>query len=1023
MKFAHVFIGSEFLPIANSIADQVVRGGGSEYAASVNLYVLDGAKLTQIIPKQLTDIEILRGDISSEDVEVGDFSLEQPSESAAFFTQKVYNSIIVAGGGDSTLYVDLHFPIYKKDSIETVFRFYDVLQRCKRNINCDFIGYCKDVSEIIEPGFKDFADSPQQIKLFDEYKRKYEIGITSHFVAIQCSSQNGAALAFDAVSFAKMLAEFGITCVDHYFDIFPNSIQYEDVVAIGLSKLSLDKYLIIEYLLNRLTMHSIDCANARNEKVDINMVGQITSRLLDDKTKILSSILAEIEKKAGTDEHITEYQSKINAEVDDVIKKLKEEFSTVNDITLKEAIIAAMLSLKCDLFSNTIYDDTAVNYNDLFSESFDYYVENNKKDFYKIDGEPLFNPIARLKEVNNKLIMSKAQAKVYAEALEELEKGLDDAGNVGNCYVEDGVFHYNDYDFRLLPDQKQEPLKETYEAHDVQEKSVDLRSFFTKIKNQGSQGSCLAHAVTSVFEYSMKRGSQKDCDLSEAFLYYNARKLDDCGDVSVNEDKGSRYKPAMDSLAEYGIALERFCPYNENVYTQEPSKEAYEDAAKRKLILAKNVRPSIKDIKSALSDGYPVAGSFHLLESFFKSQGGDIPMPTNEEIEADEGEEKHSYHAMVIVGYSDTLQRFLLRNSWGEEWGDKGYCYIPYAYVEDSRLCDFCCIITDIAELKMAHLEQIPSLQIDDSNMRISYMVKKIELENIQKEISELEATRGYLIEYLEKGKALLINQTRRNDFIASSEGAIGEEIAALKENKNAKEDELDAVDATFKTDQKKLIINTLFKSLLLIVSNVIVWYIINKLYNLLSPIIDIVNDFLSVVGSIFGVESIGGQHTLLKLSILLLPIIVYIILQYLKLHKKWNLWREERDGIIISIKDIEKKIKEKEHEKLHFKVKTLTAWSCVQALEANLTKLHALNNKLVSLINNLRAWYDESSEKLSGIDRNVVPKVLEVSLIDYDQLDRFFDGSLKEMSAFTVDFCEDIDNHEITEEYLKDYK
>ncbi len=50
-------------------------------------------------------------------------------------------------------------------------------------------------------------------------------------------------------------------------------------------------------------------------------------------------------------------------------------------------------------------------------------------------------------------------------------------------------------------------------------------------------------------------------------------------------------------------------------------------------------------------------------------------------------------HAVTCVGYNDYKQTFIVRNSWGKEWGDKGYFYMPYAYLLDGHLSmDFWCI-------------------------------------------------------------------------------------------------------------------------------------------------------------------------------------------------------------------------------------------------------------------------------------------------------------------------------------------
>ena len=40
-------------------------------------------------------------------------------------------------------------------------------------------------------------------------------------------------------------------------------------------------------------------------------------------------------------------------------------------------------------------------------------------------------------------------------------------------------------------------------------------------------------------------------------------------------------------------------------------------------------------------------------------------------------------HAMLACGYSDQDRVFVVRNSWGADWGDQGYCYIPYDYLSD----------------------------------------------------------------------------------------------------------------------------------------------------------------------------------------------------------------------------------------------------------------------------------------------------------------------------------------------------
>lgn len=45
-------------------------------------------------------------------------------------------------------------------------------------------------------------------------------------------------------------------------------------------------------------------------------------------------------------------------------------------------------------------------------------------------------------------------------------------------------------------------------------------------------------------------------------------------------------------------------------------------------------------------------------------------------------------HAVLAVGYDNSTQHFIIRNSWGADWGDKGYFYMPYEYITDGDLAD-----------------------------------------------------------------------------------------------------------------------------------------------------------------------------------------------------------------------------------------------------------------------------------------------------------------------------------------------
>jgi C1A family cysteine protease len=87
-------------------------------------------------------------------------------------------------------------------------------------------------------------------------------------------------------------------------------------------------------------------------------------------------------------------------------------------------------------------------------------------------------------------------------------------------------------------------------------------------------------------------------------------------------------------------------------------------------------------MKGCLADGYPIVFGFTVYESFEGqdvAQTGVVPMPGV-------SESVLGGHCVVVVGYDDSKDWFIVRNSWGTGWGDQGYCYMPYQYLTDQNL-------------------------------------------------------------------------------------------------------------------------------------------------------------------------------------------------------------------------------------------------------------------------------------------------------------------------------------------------
>ncbi len=233
--------------------------------------------------------------------------------------------------------------------------------------------------------------------------------------------------------------------------------------------------------------------------------------------------------------------------------------------------------------------------------------------------------------------------------------------------------------------------------------TVDLRPFMTKVENQHQTSSCTANAVVGAYEYLFKRFKKESYDISRLFVYYNARVYT----KREKEDSGSHIQYAMDSLKKIGACSEQtwaFGPKEQVV--KQPPKEAYKEAKRFLVDEVMFVPVKLDAWKKTLADGYPIVFGTKTFESFGKTKAnGIVSMPSPDEA----GAKKHGCHAMLCVGYSDKDKMFIVRNSWGETWGEKGYCYIPYNYLMNVQWTADCWIIKKNKKLPNAQKAWVKS--------------------------------------------------------------------------------------------------------------------------------------------------------------------------------------------------------------------------------------------------------------------------------------------------------------------------
>jgi len=204
---------------------------------------------------------------------------------------------------------------------------------------------------------------------------------------------------------------------------------------------------------------------------------------------------------------------------------------------------------------------------------------------------------------------------------------------------------------------------------------VDLREHLTPVEDQGGTNSCSANATAGAFEYLFKRHHGVRRDVSRLYIYYNGRYVADADNI---EDEGSTLSDIIDGVKEYGACTETTWKFKEDAVNDEPDGEAYDEGATFVVHDAERVPTNLKAWKTALAAGHPIIFGVSLFSSFDKHRKpGLVPMPSSTETSRGD----HAGHAMLAVGYSDADKVFIVRNSWGRSWGDKGHCYMPYDYL------------------------------------------------------------------------------------------------------------------------------------------------------------------------------------------------------------------------------------------------------------------------------------------------------------------------------------------------------
>lgn len=911
-----------------------------------------------------------------------------------FFLQLSQSTINIENRGDyNELHIAMYLPLYDKGMWAQAKELLEIINKGDISVHIDIIGLHGDMATV----FCDDKDAKALLPI-QEYKditreslaeiisyKNSNLGYIHHLFVFQNVQADGVSLNLNRVSFTRIIGEFTLACIESYHSLLDFHVSDKDFHAFGLSMVSLDRYYFIQYLLSRVYLHTMDKERIMQESVDINMAYKIAKELIEKWQNIMSDLYDSQIKprlREGKDHQtIVVEMGPIIAEKYEAIEADMKSFIPDPKLSIpeKKAILAALLGEDDELFKNIIFDNNHLILRDIEREALTLFVTQNNLLLDTRDADPDLSsyaalsdnceiaicPSEQIKSVRLQIQESASTVRRLQEENEKLEKQQQISEEAKKILIQDGYFEYGDDKFKLLPDDNLgEPLENDYVAHTPKHSEIDLRSSFTPVKNQGQQGSCLAHAVTSLFEYMLKSNQDPNPDLSEAFLYYNAR----AKDGEQNVDGGSRIDYAMQSLVEYGICTESMCKYDPGVYNVKPSEEAYKDAESRKVKEALNVDRKIDAIRSALEDGFPVGISVRLTDSFGSGDRGFVQMPSSEEIKEMQSPEhegkKHSSHAMVICGYSDRYKFFIVRNSWGASFGDKGYCYMPYSYFENDVLFIRAYIIKEISSYKGVVISQDAfNLHLNTRDIAIRFAINSMQLEAELIALSKLEAQYVELQAAYELLKSKVQLSTPQSSIIEGSEKRLDNEIRLTqitKESKIAERSEILEKDCK---RRRKIQIGLILSIVALLITSGLLFY-----WGFVK--------FPTVLCVVAGV--------------LLLCSLAYITVSKAQERKLRALLDEE-------INDLADKIYRLTKDRETIAMRLHIAGDLLAKQFSLCDKIHNLYMSAVSLLGNLKAWYKETEESSQLMNADSQPPF--VSILDNDTLQRYADDNIEEIT------------------------
>jgi len=207
--------------------------------------------------------------------------------------------------------------------------------------------------------------------------------------------------------------------------------------------------------------------------------------------------------------------------------------------------------------------------------------------------------------------------------------------------------------------------------------SKDLRESWWKIGNQAVTGSCVGWAVAdSVLRWHfVKAGRLAPADrCSVRYIWMASKETDDfvSRPTTFIERDGTSIKTALDIARKFGVVPESILPFDPGILYQGEENTFYAIAAQRRIASYINLDTNLAKWREWIALKGPIVTRIDVDVTW------DDATQTKGKLDRYKPNTARGGHAIALVGY--TPDRFIVRNSWGTSWGDRGFAYASDQY-------------------------------------------------------------------------------------------------------------------------------------------------------------------------------------------------------------------------------------------------------------------------------------------------------------------------------------------------------